>query len=63
MSIKSSGTGQGFIERFWEIGSGDDDDSFRLLESIELDEKLVESLFHVMLFHQLEPDDNKEIRT
>ena len=51
MSIESSRTGQGFIERFWEIGSGDNDDSLGLLESIELDEKLVESLFHVMLFH------------
>jgi hypothetical protein len=56
MSIESSGTGQGFIERFWEIGSGDDDDSFGLLKSIKLNQELIKSLFHVMLIHQLGPD-------
>ena len=63
MSIESSRTGQGFIERFWEIGSGDNDDSLGLLESIELDEKLVESLFHVMLFHQRGHSNKKRQRT
>jgi hypothetical protein len=52
MSIESSRTSQGFIERFWEIGSSDNDDSFRLLESIELDQELIESLLHVVLFCQ-----------
>jgi hypothetical protein len=56
MSIESSGTGQSFIERFWEIGSGDNDDSFGLLESIKLDQELIECLFHVMLFNQLVPN-------
>lgn len=53
MSIESTWTSQGFIEGFWEIGSGNNNNSLSLLETVELDKKLIEGLFHVVLIRQL----------
>lgn len=49
MPVESARTGQSLVERFREIGSGDNDDAFDLLETIELDEELIQGLLHVVL--------------
>ena len=49
MTIETTWTGESFVERLGEVGSGDDDDAFRLLKSVKLDQQLVECLLHVML--------------
>lgn len=37
------------IKTFWEIGRSNDNDGFILLETIHLDEKLVQGLLHILL--------------
>lgn len=49
MTIETTWTCQCLVERLGEIGGGDDDDTFRLLETVELDQELIEGLLHVML--------------
>jgi len=49
VTVETTGTGEGLIERLGEVGSGDDDDTLSLLETVELDEELVEGLLHVVL--------------
>lgn len=49
VSVESSWPGQSLVKRLWEVGRGNDDDTLSLLESIELDEELVQGLLHVML--------------
>lgn len=58
VSVKSTRSSQSFVEGFGEIGSGNDDDALSLLEPIELDQKLIESLLHVVLIlsRSLRPD-------
>lgn len=49
VTVEASWTGQGFVQRFGEIGGGDDDDTLGLLEPVELDQELIKRLLHVML--------------
>ena len=37
------------IKAFWEVGSGDHDDGFVLLEAIHFHKKLIKCLLHVLL--------------
>lgn len=49
MPVESTGSGKSLVERLGKVRSSDDDDTFRLLESVQLDQKLVERLLHVVL--------------
>lgn len=49
VSVESPGPSERFVERFGKVGRSDNDDAFGLLETVKLDQQLVESLLHVML--------------
>jgi len=49
MSVESSRSSECLVQRLREVGRGDDDDAFRLLETVKFDQKLIEGLLHVVL--------------
>ena len=49
MPVESPGSGESLVERLGKVRSSDDDDTFRLLKAVQLDQKLVERLLHVVL--------------
>jgi hypothetical protein len=49
MTIKTTGAGKRVVETLRKIGSPDDDDTFCLFKSVKLDQKLIQSLFHIVL--------------
>lgn len=49
MTVETTRTGEGLVERLGEVGSGNNDNTFSLLETVKLDKELVESLLHVVL--------------
>lgn len=55
MPVESTGSGKSLVERLGKVRSGDDDDTFRLLKAIQLDQKLVQCLLHVVLMSARTP--------
>lgn len=49
MPVESTRSSKGLIKTLGEVGSRNDDDAFHLLEAVQFDQKLVQSLLHVVL--------------